>query len=113
MVLGPEGLNRMIKDWEDKSATAVCMMAYTESQGQPIHLFEGRTEGKIVEPKGRLDFGWDPCFLPDNHSQTYGEMDEALKNTISHRYKCTVQFKNFLEQSLLTQSGMVNNDAAI
>lgn len=32
-------------------------------------------------------FGWDPIFQPDGHEQTYAEMDKAVKNKVSHRFK--------------------------
>ena len=50
-----------------------------------MKIFEGRTEGSIVAPRGKRDFGWDPVFLPAGFSQTYAEMDADTKNSISHR----------------------------
>ncbi len=29
--------------------------------------------------------GYDPIFVPNGYDQTFGEMDEAVKNKISHR----------------------------
>ena len=52
-------------------------------------MFVGRTEGTIVAPRvkeGAPVFGWDPCFQPESFNETFGEMDKAVKNTISHRY---------------------------
>ena len=34
--LGPDGLPRLIADWEDKSAQAVCMFGYSEGAGQEV-----------------------------------------------------------------------------
>lgn len=34
-------------------------------------LFIGRTPGKIVEPRGSRDFGWDPVFEPEGYDKTY------------------------------------------
>lgn len=49
-------------------------------------IFEGRAEGQVVWPmRGANGHGYDPMFLPDGHEMTYGEMDPALKNKISHR----------------------------
>ncbi|KAK7018068.1 hypothetical protein SK128_010739 [Halocaridina rubra] len=86
--LGPEGLFKMLAGFEDKSAEAVCTFAY--SSGIPedeVLLFHGRTQGTIVEPRGEHLFGWDPCFQPRGFDKTYGELDRAVKNTISHRYR--------------------------
>ncbi len=49
-------------------------------------VFEGSVDGRIVWPmRGRLGFGFDPVFLPDGCTQTFGEMEPAEKNKISHR----------------------------
>ena len=61
--LGPDGLPRLLADFEDKSATAVCMFGFCEGAGKEVLLFEGRTEGEVVRsPRGPRDFGWDPIF---------------------------------------------------
>jgi len=83
--LGPDGLPRLIADWEDKSAQAVCMFGYSEGAGQEVVVFTGRTAGTIVTPRGPRDFGWDPVFQPEGFNQTYAELDKAVKNSISHR----------------------------
>lgn len=49
-------------------------------------IFEGRAFGEVVwPPRGTLGFGYDPMFLPDGYTQTFGEMDPAEKDQISHR----------------------------
>ena len=89
----------MLAGFEDKTAYAICTFAY--STGNPddeIILFPGRTPGKIVEPRGPTDFGWDPCFEPDGFDQTYAEMDKDLKNSISHRGKSVEMMKKFFTE---------------
>ena len=78
----------MLHGFEDKSAYAICTFAYSNGNpDDPVLLFRGITNGCIVEPRGPTDFGWDPCFQPDGHDQTYAEMAKTLKNTLSHRSK--------------------------
>ncbi|KAK6041185.1 tRNA dimethylallyltransferase [Cooperia oncophora] len=60
--LGPAGLYQMLAGYDDKSAYAQCIFAFTEGKGQPVHIFRGRCPGHIVSPRGPPDFGWDPCF---------------------------------------------------
>ncbi|KAK5978088.1 C2H2-type domain-containing protein, partial [Trichostrongylus colubriformis] len=60
--LGPAGLYQMLAGYDDKSAYAQCIFAYTEGKGEPVHIFRGRCPGHIVSPRGPPDFGWDPCF---------------------------------------------------
>ncbi|XP_054154482.1 inosine triphosphate pyrophosphatase-like [Oppia nitens] len=95
--LGPNGLYRMLSGWTDKSAKAVCSVAY--SDGRDIHVFRGVVDGNIVDPRGPTDFGWDPCFQPLGYTQTYAQMDKTLKNQISHRFLAF----NYLKQYLLNQ----------
>ena len=91
----------MLAGFEDKSAFALCTFAYfSGKQGDDVRLFCGRTEGRIVEPRGPPDFGWDPCFEPSGFTQTYAEMNKELKNSISHRSKALAELKNFLVQEI-------------
>ncbi|XP_034938485.1 inosine triphosphate pyrophosphatase [Chelonus insularis] len=97
--LGPEGLVTMLSGWEDKSAEAICTFAY--SSGNPeeeIILFEGKTQGTIVSPRGPGDFGWDPIFQPNGYLETYAELPKSVKNAISHRSKALEQLKNYFMQ---------------
>ena len=49
-------------------------------------VFEGKVEGQCVWPmRGDRGHGYDPMFLPDGHEMTFGQMDPAVKNRISHR----------------------------
>ncbi|CAI5446633.1 unnamed protein product [Caenorhabditis angaria] len=95
--LGPEGLHKMLDGFEDKTAYAQCIFAYTEGIDQPVHIFAGQCPGRIVAPKGPRDFGWDPCFQPDEFDQTFAEMDKSVKNQISHRSKALEKLKQFFE----------------
>ncbi|KAG2461385.1 ITPA pyrophosphatase, partial [Polypterus senegalus] len=88
--LKPEGLYKLLAGFEDKSALALCTFAYSSGRAAPVLLFRGVTEGRIVEPRGPRDFGWDPCFLPDGFEQTYAEMPKEQKNQISHRVQTQV-----------------------
>ena len=46
-------------------------------------VFEGRVEGDLVFPRrGEKGFGYDPIFLPDGQSLTFGEMMAAEKNAV-------------------------------
>ncbi|KER23428.1 hypothetical protein T265_14647 [Opisthorchis viverrini] len=96
--VGPDGLPRLLADFDDKRATAICTFAFCPGFGQKVHLFTGRTEGRIVAPRGPRDFGWDPVFQPDGFDLTYAEMDKATKNTISHRYKALMEVKRYLDE---------------
>lgn len=56
--LGPEGLFNLLAGYEDKSAVAVCTFAYHSGKDDDeVKLFQGKTEGSIVPPRGPRDFG--------------------------------------------------------
>jgi len=97
--IGLAGLNTMLEGFGTRKATALCTFAYCQPGGEPV-LFEGRTEGTIVPPRGPENFGWDPIFLPDGKVQTYAEMSTEEKNQISHRYRALEQLRVALGQKL-------------
>lgn len=66
-----------------------------------VESFEGKVSGTLVfPPRGTLGFGYDPIFLPDGLTRTFGEMMMAEKQAIpvdgspalSHRARA---FQNF------------------
>ncbi|PWN24076.1 putative HAM1-protein [Microstroma glucosiphilum] len=94
--LGHSGLNTLLDGFSDRSATAICTFAYCSSaEAEPI-LFEGRTEGKIVQPRGPSNFGWDPIIEIDGTGKTYAEMEAEEKNKLSHRYKALELLREYL-----------------
>ncbi|SDE65208.1 XTP/dITP diphosphohydrolase [Limimaricola pyoseonensis] len=49
-------------------------------------VFEGRVEGQVIWPmRGAEGHGYDPVFLPDGETETFGEMSAEKKNGMSHR----------------------------
>ena len=56
--------------------------------GDLLGMFEGIVQGRITDKaRGDSGFGYDPIFVPDGFEQTFGELSEEVKNTISHRAK--------------------------
>eukprot|EP00197_Chlamydomonas_leiostraca_P003057 CAMPEP_0202868338 /NCGR_PEP_ID=MMETSP1391-20130828/10775_1 /ASSEMBLY_ACC=CAM_ASM_000867 /TAXON_ID=1034604 /ORGANISM="Chlamydomonas leiostraca, Strain SAG 11-49" /LENGTH=197 /DNA_ID=CAMNT_0049548489 /DNA_START=115 /DNA_END=708 /DNA_ORIENTATION=+ len=94
--LGHEGLNKLLAGYEDKSAYAQCIFAYTPGPDVEPVVFVGRTDGRIVPARGPPDFGWDPVFEAEGTGQTYAEMDKAAKNAISHRYRALDKLRTYL-----------------
>jgi XTP/dITP diphosphohydrolase len=57
------------------------------------HIFEGKVFGTLVSPpRGSLGFGYDPMFLPDGDTRTYGEMPQTEKHATSHRARAFAKF---------------------
>jgi XTP/dITP diphosphohydrolase len=69
----------------DRRAAFVCALAVAWP-GDGLHSFEGRVDGTLVwPPRGDQGFGYDPMFLPEGGTSTFGEMDPTAKHAISHR----------------------------
>ncbi|XP_039133247.1 inosine triphosphate pyrophosphatase [Dioscorea cayenensis subsp. rotundata] len=90
---GHEGLNNLLKAYEDKSAYAMCIFSLALGPRVEPITFIGKTQGKIVPARGPPDFGWDPIFQPDGYELTYAEMPKEEKNKISHRSKALTMVK--------------------
>jgi XTP/dITP diphosphohydrolase len=69
----------------DRSAFFVAALALAWPDGH-IEVFRGEAHGMLVwPPRGGRGFGYDPMFLPNGGTQTFGEMDPDAKHAISHR----------------------------
>ncbi|KAK9671710.1 hypothetical protein RND81_12G049500 [Saponaria officinalis] len=97
--IGHEGLNNMLKAYEDKSAYALCVFSLALGPNSDPLTFVGKTMGKIVAARGPTDFGWDPIFQPDGYEETYAEMLKEEKNKISHRYKALELVKSHFAEA--------------
>lgn len=95
-----KGLYKILKDYEDKTATAICSIGYFD--GKQTHIFKGELKGEIVKPKGESAFGFDPVFKPIGKKETLAEMTKQEKNEISHRMKALLKLKQYLESNTKT-----------
>jgi XTP/dITP diphosphohydrolase len=54
--------------------------------GGPTVVVEGRVDGVVTfPPRGDRGFGYDPIFIPEGFTETFGEMDPDAKDAMSHR----------------------------
>ncbi len=64
-------------------------------------FFEGICRGHIAEKKsGEGGFGYDPIFIPENYSLSFGQLSPRVKNQISHRGKAVAQLIQYLKNML-------------
>ncbi len=90
--VGCHGMLKMVKDFSDRAATAICCVAIYD--GQNMRLARGEVTGTLAEKiRGENGFGWDAIFIPEGHERTYGEMSPQEKNAISHRKKALDKLK--------------------
>jgi len=72
-------------------------------------IFEGKVFGTLVwPPRGGNGFGYDPMFVPEGATETFGEMEPARKYAISHRTRAFAAFKG----AMLTHLSSAAADAS-
>ncbi|CAN7152982.1 RdgB/HAM1 family non-canonical purine NTP pyrophosphatase [Phenylobacterium sp. LjRoot219] len=80
-------------DGEDRSAWFTCALALAWPNG-PAVVVEGRVDGTLAfPPRGTRGFGYDPIFTPEGRDLTFGEMEPAAKDAISHRARAFAKLK--------------------
>jgi len=68
-----------------RTAHFICALSLAWPDGH-TETVEGRVDGSLVwPPRGTSGFGYDPMFLMNNRTQTYGEMSRAEKEAENHR----------------------------
>ena len=60
----------------------------------PCVVVEGVVHGELTfPPRGARGFGYDPIFIPEGQTLTYGELDPAVKEADSHRTRAFMKLK--------------------
>ena len=78
---------------DDRSAWFTSALAVAWPDG-PAVVVEGRVDGQLVFPgRGDRGFGYDPIFVPNGYSLTFGEMDPVEKDALSHRARAFEKLK--------------------
>lgn len=69
----------------DRTAWFTSALAVAWPDG-PCVVVQGEVHGQLTfPPRGDRGFGYDPLFIPNGGDQTFGEMEPAAKDAISHR----------------------------
>jgi XTP/dITP diphosphohydrolase len=75
----------------DRRAWFVAALCLAWPDGH-TETFVGRVDGTMVwPPRGDKGFGYDPMFVAEGGTQTFGEMDPDAKHVISHRARAFAQ----------------------
>jgi XTP/dITP diphosphohydrolase len=73
-----------------------CVMVLA-SQSELLGSFGGVVRGKVVlEERGESGFGYDSLFIPQGYTETFGELQSEIKNSLSHRGRALAQVLEFL-----------------
>jgi XTP/dITP diphosphohydrolase len=70
---------------DNRRARFRCVLALARD-GRLVAEFQGAVEGSIAPAeRGTGGFGYDPLFVPEGETATFGELPETTKNRLSHR----------------------------
>ena len=62
------------------------------------HFFEGSVDGEItLERSGDHGFGYDPVFRPEGREETFAQLTEQEKNSMSHRGRAVQKLVRYLQ----------------
>ncbi len=85
------------KNADDYSARFVCALAIGWPDGH-TEIFEGEVRGHLEFPaRGDKGFGYDPIFVAEGETITFGEMDPDRKHAMSHRADAFEKLKAALD----------------
>jgi len=98
--LGVEGILKLMRDVEDRSAYFLSVVAFSNSDGKEVKFFHGKVEGRIAyEARGESGFGFDPIFIPaEGDGRTFAEMSTEEKNRFSHRARALRKFAEWYKK---------------
>lgn len=75
-----------LRDTDSRRATVKSYLGYCD--GKDVRVYQGVTHGRVADrARGRYKFAWDPIFIPEKQSRTYGEMGLAEKRHTSPAYR--------------------------
>jgi non-canonical purine NTP pyrophosphatase (RdgB/HAM1 family) len=95
----PTLMLRMMSNETNRKATAKLFVGLHD--GKNAHIFTGEVKGNIArEIRGDNGFGWDKVFIPDDYTQTFAQMQPALKDSMSHRGRALKKVKEYLDSQV-------------
>ena len=84
---------------EDKRGAHYECAIVLARKGEVAFSCECCCDGQIIlQARGSEGFGYDPYFLLPEYGKTFGEIEPAIKNQISHRAKALAELRQFAEQ---------------
>ncbi len=79
-----------------RSAHFICALSLAWPDGH-VESVEGRVDGQLSwPPRGNNGFGYDPMFIMDGKSRTFGEISRAEKEADNHRARAFLLLRPLL-----------------
>ncbi|MCI4353620.1 MAG: non-canonical purine NTP pyrophosphatase [Thermoplasmata archaeon] len=80
------GLRGMLTLTRGRARGAVFRTVAGLARGSRQWTVSGECRGRLADrPRGRNGFGYDPIFIPNGETRTFGQFDPVEKNRRSHR----------------------------
>jgi XTP/dITP diphosphohydrolase len=77
---------------KDRAAVFAAVLALAWPDGA-VDLFRGEVPGHLTwPPRGEHGFGYDPMFIADGDTRTFGEIEPDEKYRVSHRARAFAKF---------------------
>lgn len=103
-----EKIKKLLKELDatrnqNRRARFVCAMAIVDAAGEVKYIAEGICDGSIAfAPRGTNGFGYDPIFIPEGFTETFGELSADTKQRLSHRAKAALKIIQYLQAFYIT-----------
>ncbi len=98
--LNNEKLLKELQGIENRTARFRCVLVLAQ-HGKALADFSGAVEGNILEaPSGVGGFGYDPLFAPEGYQESFAELGENIKNSMSHRAKSLEKLTSWMSEFL-------------
>lgn len=85
----PKNIALLLKNLQgvtDRRARFVCVISVATPEDGLLGSIRGEVPGVIAEePSGNGGFGYDPVFIPDGYTESFGVLPPEVKNSLSHR----------------------------
>ncbi|MBT7007457.1 RdgB/HAM1 family non-canonical purine NTP pyrophosphatase [Candidatus Falkowbacteria bacterium] len=91
-----------MKGIENRNSYFLSIASLVKPNGEE-HVFEGKINGTITTEKRGVDrpkLPYDLIFQPEGYNETFAEMSDDQKNSLSHRGKAFQQMRQFIEAEL-------------
>jgi XTP/dITP diphosphohydrolase len=90
--IGLEGILAVLRRERMRKAYFQSTVAFGSPSMKP-RLFTGIVTGRVSKKIiGKTGFGYDPIFIPDGSTKTFGETSQSFKNMKSHRARAFERF---------------------
>lgn len=96
--IGNEGLCDLVSTDRRATAEVMFVLCYKDC----VRTYHAKMEGTVaLQPVGDKGFGWDPIFVPDGHTLTWGQMDADTQKATSMRRHALADLTEDIEKGLL------------